>query len=478
MTSLAAEKAEQALWRLRPRHAGLEIFDQLLANEFVSADEQQARQTRLLRNMVRYAALRVPYYRDMFRERNLSPDSIGSEADLPALPPVTRHDIQERTQSLMAPELPKGQAWAPWTRTSGTTGQPVRVRQTQFSQDMFHVLKQRELRWFRFHPDGTLAGIRASVDLNRIALRTIPKDQTLHATSWPYVGFYFQTGPFLGFSASNPVDAQIAWLEANRPDYLIALAAQLEHLALACQDRSPPKSLKGIQAISQQLTPEMRRRIESSFGLPVNENYGLNEIGIVATRCPEGGRYHVHAEQCLVEIVGEDGKPCAAGKAGRILVTSLVNVGMPLLRYDADDLAEVVARPCPCGRTLPSFGAITGRYRRIAALPPGTWDYWLAVVRALEHMPAELARPLRQYQLHQFRGGAFELRLAARSALAPAFIERIRAAWSGAAPAGKVPAELSIREMEEMPVKPGAKFQDFTSDLISDPQTGETGAAG
>lgn len=472
---LAEEQAEQRRWRLRPQFARLRLFDQLVEQEFLPPEQQEARQSRMLQAMVRYAAQRIAYYRDVFDTRKLAARDIRTAADLPLLPQLSRADVQDRTKDLMAGELPKSQQWALWTRTSGTTGQPVRVRQTLYSQQMFHYLKQRELRWFRFDPSDTLAGVRARDDLRQIIRKKFAEDETVHSPGWPSAGLYFETGPFIGFASSNALEAQIEWLEANRPDYLIAQSAQLEHLALALQDHPAPPSIKAIEAISQQLTPEMRRRIEASFKVPLHENYGLNEFGIVATRCPEGGRYHVHTEQCIVEIVDENDKPCVPGKTGRILVSTLVNAGMPLLRYDADDLAEAVDGPCPCGRTLPAFGAITGRYRRIAALPPGTWDYWRVVQKALIEMPPELARPLRQYQLHQFREGTFELRLATRSSLHPAFTERIRAAWQAAAPTGAVPATLAIRELDTIAVKTGGKFRDFTSDFVPEPETGAIG---
>lgn len=476
VSRLAEEQAEQRRWRLLPQYARVRLFDQLVAQEFLPPEQQEGRQARMLETMVRYAAQHIPYYRDIFGRRNLSPRDIRSAADLPLLPQMTRFDVQDRTKDLMARQLPKSQQWGLWTRTSGTTGQPVRVRQTLYSQRMFHYLKQRELRWFRFDPSATLAGIRAREDLKQILGQNVSDGETVRTPRWPSAGIYFETGPFIGYAASNALEAQIEWLEANRPAYLIAQSAQLEHLALALQEHPVPPSIRAIEAISQQLTPEMRSRIEASFKVPLHENYGLNEFGIVATRCPEGARYHVHSEQCVVEIVDENDKPCAPGKTGRILVSSLVNAGMPLLRYDADDLAEAVAGPCPCGRTLPAFGAITGRYRRIAALPPGTWDYWRVLQKALIEMPAELARPLRQYQLHHFRDGGFELRLATRSSLQPAFTERIRAAWQAAAPSGEVPAALAIRELDAIAVKPGGKFRDFTSDFMPEPQTNGAGA--
>ena len=42
---------------------------------------------------------------------------------------------------------------------------------------------------------------------------------------------------------------------------------------------------------------------------------------------------------------------------------------MPLIRYETGDIAQALDGPCPCDRTLPSFGQIRGRRSRIASVP-------------------------------------------------------------------------------------------------------------
>jgi phenylacetate-CoA ligase len=282
-------------------------------------------------------------------------------------------------------------------------------------------------------------------------------------SDWPHVGRDFSTGPSIGFSILNPPEHQIAWLRRLLPDHLLVLSASLEHLAFAAGDQHPCKSLKGVLAISEQLTPDMRAHVERSFAVPVHQNYGLNEIGIVAGRC-EAGRYHVHSEHCLVEIVGDDGRPTAPGEIGRLVVTGLSNLAMPLIRYDADDLARAVDGPCACGRTLPSFGDIVGRYSRLAFLPERSFAMLEAVRATILKMPADEIRDLRQFQLHQFRDGRFELRLLARASLPDVFAEQIKAAWAKALSSSE--QVLSLRYVDAIERSPGGKYQVFTSDFM------------
>jgi len=213
----------------------------------------------------------------------------------------------------------------------------------------------------------------------------------------------------------------------------------------------------------------MRKTIERHFAAPVHENYGFNEFGIVASRCPEGGRYHVNTEHCLVEIADEDGRPCPPGQRGRLLVTTMVNLAMPLLRYDSGDLAEAVEGPCPCGRTLPAFGTIHGRYRRLANLPPGSFTRYMILRRALSDMPDTLAAPMRQFQIHQFRDGSWEARLVTSAPLADAFYAHVETEWRQS---GSPAPPLAVILVDQIPRPPGGKFQDFTSDFEPEPDRG------
>jgi phenylacetate-CoA ligase len=467
MTSLAKEQEEQRHWKLRPKWRRVKWFDRLVANEFLPFGEQRAWQERALRRLIRFAAENVPYYRDVFARLGLRAADVGTPDDVPKLPLLTKVDVYEHAAALQARSLPRGEKRWGHTLSSGTTGRPTRVLQSDASMRMFSILRQRENRWFRLNPSLTFATFRIPSQLPTVrGGRLLEDGATYLLPSWRYVGGYFETGPYLCFNITNPIEEQIAWLKKNRPGYLMTYSESLEHLAFACDGRSPVDSLRALLAISEQLTESMRWRIEGTFGIPIHQNYGLNEIGLVAVRCA-AGRYHVHTEHCLVEIVGEDGQPCAPGEAGRIVVTGFRNFLMPLIRYDTDDMAEVVEGPCPCGRTLPSFGAIAGRYSRIAFLPRGTLGYVGAVREALEAMPPELARGLRQFQIHQFGDNTFELRLLTAGKMPTEFGERLQQAWQAAVGERQLP--LKIVAVDHIARSPGGKFQDFTSDFFPAP---------
>ena len=474
MTSLAEEREVQAQWRLRPECRELPWFDQLLANEFLDPARLNAMSGQLLSRMIDFAVAQVPYYGRLFAQAGLQPADVRAPGDLPRLPVLTKQHLHAEQDALRAKALPRGERQWGWFSSSGTTGRPANVLHTVASNQLFGILAQRQYRWFRFDPANTLATIRLASQLppgpDR---RPNPVGATLRLPAWRYAGRYFATGPHLCFNVENPVEDQLAWLAEHRPDYLQSYSETLEHLAFACDGRWPAPGLRRLMAISEQLTPSMRRRIEETLGAEVEQNYGLNEVGIVAIRCT-AGRYHVHVEHCLAEVVDDAGQPCLPGTVGRLVVTALRNPAMPLIRYDTGDLARAEDGPCPCGRTSPSFGEVVGRYSRIAYLPEGTLPRVGALRAALESMPPAEARNLRQFQVHQDRDGGFELRLVEAGDLPEGFAARVREAWQ-AATGDAVP--LRIVRVDAIARSPGGKFQDFTSDFMPAPDRDAAPAA-
>ena len=98
--------------------------------------------------------------------------------------------------------------------------------------------------------------------------------------------------------------------------------------------------------------------------------YSAEEAGCIALQCPQTDNYHVQSESLLVEVLDDKGDPCEPGEIGRVILTTLHNFAMPLIRYQIGDYAEA-GGPCPCGRGLPTLKRILGRRRNRARLPDG-----------------------------------------------------------------------------------------------------------
>jgi phenylacetate-CoA ligase len=159
----------------------------------------------------------------------------------------------------------------------------------------------------------------------------------------------------------------------------------------------------------------------------------------------------VQSESLVVEILDPQGRACAPGTVGRVVVSTLHNFAMPLLRYDIGDYAEAGA-PCPCGRGLPTLARILGRQRNMLVLPNGERRWPLSGFRKYR----EIA-PIRQYQIVQHAPAELEARFVAERALSAGEEQRLGAAIREAM---GYPFEIAFTRLESFP--PG-KFEDFIS---------------
>ena len=455
------EAQEQCRWRPRAEYAQVDWFDRLVWNEVLPKEALDQWHRDALSQLVDYAVGTVPYYRDLFASLGLRAEDIREPADLPRLPLLRRSDLAEHAGALR----PRDDSAAPHevtaVPTSGSTGRPVEVFHTAASLLVTRLLHQRQLRWFRVDPLSTFAWIRIPGDLYLPDGRPLPLDTTAAMPSWPRVGPFLETGPFIAYSKSNSTAMKVKWLVEHCPAYLQAASAQLEHLALALQGQPALAELRGLWAVGEPLTPGMRRRIEEAFGVPVHIAYGLDELGWVAAMCTEGQRYHVHPERAIVEIVDDAGQPVDPGTPGRLLVTLLGNPAMPLLRYDTGDLVEAVEGPCPCGRSLPAFGPVVQRAALQRSLPPGSMARVTPVLEAMEDLRLPLSANLREYRVHQNLDGSFELQLVTAGPMPAEFGTHIRDVYSATGPDAP---PLRIVRVDHLPQTASGKFFQFTSD--------------
>ena len=152
MTSLAAERAEQARWKLHPRFAGLDIFNRLVENEFTPPEQVAIEEARALRAVIDFAVASVPYYRALFARLGLAPRDIRDRRDLRRLPILGRQQLVDGFESLKPDRLPPGVEIAGIVHSSGTTGPPTEVLSSVENNLMFTYLNQRQTRWFRRDP--------------------------------------------------------------------------------------------------------------------------------------------------------------------------------------------------------------------------------------------------------------------------------------------------------------------------------------
>src|SRR5260370_42203826 len=70
---------------------------------------------------------------------------------------------------------------------------------------------------------------------------------------------------------------------------------------------------------------------------------------------------HLNIEHLYIEFLRPDGTAAAPEEEGGIVITDLLNRGMPFIRYRIEDVGVPSDRRCACGRGLPLMERVTGR---------------------------------------------------------------------------------------------------------------------
>ena len=161
-------------------------------------------------------------------------------------------------------------------------------------------------------------------------------------------------------------------MKSFKPAIMVGYTNAFYHLSRLIKDEGirVPKPL-GIVTTAETLFPEQRHAIEDAFGCSVFNRYASSEVGVIAAECTAHEGMHIMTENVYVEILREDGTPALPGTPGKILVTDLNNLAMPLIRYDLGDIGVLSKKKCSCGRPYPCLEKVTGRLSDILQLPNG-----------------------------------------------------------------------------------------------------------
>jgi phenylacetate-coenzyme A ligase PaaK-like adenylate-forming protein len=90
------------------------------------------------------------------------------------------------------------------------------------------------------------------------------------------------------------------------------------------------------------------RGLRQVFGAPIYDYYGCTEAAATPGQECLNGRLHVRSEQCLVEVVNEQGGPVPLQTLGALVITTTAARTMPLVRYMVGDVGCLQEADCSC----------------------------------------------------------------------------------------------------------------------------------
>jgi phenylacetate-CoA ligase len=424
----------------------LTLQSQLRESEWWSPERIEEHQFQQLASVLRHARETVPFYQRRFRDSGFNPDKFAPEK-FRRLPLLNRSEVQTAADALASTAVPAQHGAIREGQTSGSTGTPVRFKGTELTQLMWEAFTLREVLWHQ-------RDLSARYGVIRMGVKEVVQP------GWgPATEAVTRTGPAAFLPVDTAVSAQVAWLIAQQPNYLLTYASNLHALALHCLEHSVRLPfLREVSSLGEVVTAEIRRDCARAWDVRLVDMYTAQEIGYLALQCPEHEHYHVQSENVLLEVLRGDGSLCSPGEVGRVVATTLHNFAMPLIRYDLGDYAEV-GEASPCGRGLPVFKRVLGRVRNMLTLPDGAKRWPLVGCRGY-------GEPwlIRQFQFTQRSLEEIEVKLVTGRPLTEpeegALKERILESLGH-------PFKLKLVYCDQIARSPSGKFEDFRSELVA-----------
>jgi phenylacetate-CoA ligase len=372
---------------------------------------------------------------------------------LPDNPVLSRQELQKTGQALLSNNIPKSHGPIFETSTTGATGLPVKVTNTSLVSQFWKALYLRDHQWHDRDLSQMIAAIRYA-DPNK----AMPPDgQSAQVWGTPEHGI-FKTGPAALLNIKSSTAEQSAWLCRQNPGYLMSYPTNILTLAnsFITEKKSIPNLLQ-VRTVGEILGTEVRQACREAWDVQVVDMYSCQELGVIALQCPENEHYHVQSESLIVEVINDHGKPCAPGDTGRVVISTLHNFAMPLIRYELGDYAKVGV-PCACGRGLPVLAQILGRQRNMLQMPNGE-KFW-PVLGFVKKLSREL--PIQQAQFIQKSLDRITVRLVTERSLTK---EEESLVISTVQEKFKHPFEINFSYLESIPRSKGGKYEDFMSEI-------------
>jgi phenylacetate-CoA ligase len=281
---------------------------------------------KLLIQLLAHAKQNVPYYAKIMQDLG---DSFHQDpyAYLQRLPILTKDVIRDHFDKLKSLDL-VDRKWQHNT-SGGSTGVPVRFVQDSEYRDRSLAISLCFAKW-----NGK------DVGESQVKLWGSERD-ILHGTVGWYARLfnYLNNNTLLNSFRLTPdgMRRYIRVINVQRPNLIVAYAQSIYELArFAEREHLQVVPQKAIQVSAGTLHDFMREKIEKVFQCPVYNFYGSREVGAIAGERPNTTGLWVAPWGNYLEIVDDAGRILPRGE-GELIVTSLTNYAMPLIRYQIGD---------------------------------------------------------------------------------------------------------------------------------------------
>lgn len=346
--------------------------------EFATAEEIASYQDALLQRAVRYMADNSAYYKRLFFENNIDPDSIRSVSDLVRVPFTEKKDLQLYNDDFLC--VPKHKI-VDYITTSGTLGEPVTFGCTDADLERLAFNEAKSFSCAGVAPGNIvqlmttldkrfMAGLAYFLGIRRLGASVIRVGNGIPELQWDTIN---RLKPDTIMCVPSFILRLIEYAEEHGIDYRNSSVRRIIGIGEGLRNGDFTLNLLG-------------RSIKEKWDVDLFATYSSTEMGATFSECEYGCGGHLHPELVIVEIIGDDDREVPDGEYGEVVITTLGVEGMPLLRFRTGDIAAKVTGKCKCGRNSYRLTPLAGRKNNMIKLK-GTTIYPPAINDVLDNCP-------------------------------------------------------------------------------------------
>jgi putative adenylate-forming enzyme len=202
-----------------------------------------------------------------------------------------------------------------------------------------------------------------------------------------------------------PVPHVVEALNAYQPEVLSTYPSFIRVLAGEQRARRLRILPRLVRSVAETLTPEVRDLAREAWQAPVVNGYSSTEVGQMGQECPHVSGLHLSEDLAVYEVSDENNRPLPAGAPGtKLLVTTLTNRTMPIVRYELSDIVTLAGDQCPCGSPFARLVSVEGRREEVLRFPNKEGGFF--EVHAIRlRSPLIGTEGIRQFQFAQLSDG-------------------------------------------------------------------------
>jgi len=337
-------------YRLRDKINGYNIlkhFDLFKQSQYWDEKRIAKFQLDKLKKVLIYAQVKVPYYRDLFKNIGFNPNEIQSTSELLKIPILTKKIIREAGSDLLSEDL-KLHKYAK-SKTGGTTGPPV---------ELYRDLETYSVDWALIYRGNSWMGISLGDPILVLwGARTVLSESYIYNLKKRIGNSFLNITYIDSFSLNDEKLCKLVNLINHKKPLLIrGYLSSLIQLANFIYKNHISLNYKPIAVCptSETLYPNLRQLLSDAFNCEVYDHYACSEVNGIANECSNHNGLHINSEHVIIET--DNGL-----SSGNLIVTDLDNYLMPFIRYENGDSVVLSDKKCNCGVTLSLIKSIEGR---------------------------------------------------------------------------------------------------------------------